>query len=187
MNCSKAHEYFVKHVDNCISLMESEWLDKHLMKCEECREDFAAYEAVVGAILAETTETVPSGLETAIMGQIEELSLANKDTALDKSNSRLFIVFGISFAVIMVMVLAIAMGQETIEQLQSTLQGAFTARFGEVLDKTRLSLDNFTANIYSLLGTLDTLFERVYFGVLLAVVTLVFIQLTLWRKNRATQ
>jgi len=191
MNCSKAHEYFVKHVDNNISPMETEWLDKHLMKCEKCREDFIAYEAIVNAILEENANAdnnlAPSDLETAIMEQISELSLAKKDDAADKDNIGLLITFAISFAITVMMSLAIMMGQNVIAQMQSAIQRSFMTRFGGVLEGIRLSMDSFLASIYSASATLDMLFDRVYFGVLLIVIALVFIQLTLWRRGRATQ
>jgi len=189
MNCSKAHEYFIKHVDNCISLMESEWLEKHLIKCEKCREDFIAYEAIVNAILEETVDAniAPHDLEMAIMEQIGELSLANKDDDADKSEARLRITFVISFILTMTVAFVIMMRHDALVQLQVNVHGAFIARFGGVSEAIQLSLDSFIVSVYGLSGNLVMLFDRVYLGVLLALMALVFIQLTLWKRDRATQ
>ena len=189
MNCSKAHEYFMKHMDHCISLMESEWLDKHLMKCEKCREDFVAYEAIVNAVLAENADgnCAPTGLETSIMEQISELPLSKKDDATDKTETHMQITFFASFVVIMMTAFVIMMRQDAIAAIQSAIQSSFMAQFGGTLEGIQLSIDSFLASIYSLSGALDMLFERVYWGILLVVAALVSIQLTLWGRDRATQ
>jgi len=168
--------------------MESEWLDKHLMKCKKCREDFIAYEAIVNAILEENANTninlAPSDLETTIMKQISEMSLAKKDDAISKNETRLQVTFVLNFVIIMMIVFVIMMRQDAIARLQTAIQMSFMARFGAALEGARLSIDSFITSVYSLSATFDTLFERAYFAILLAALVLAFIQFTLWKKTK---
>jgi len=177
MNCSKAHEYFMKHVDNCLNGMESEWLDKHLMKCERCREDFVSYEAILGAILVENEEAVPSDLEAMIMDQIGELSLAKKEEPVSTRTNTLHIILGISLALTMIALPIAAAHWARIIELQAALN--------LTLEPVRHVADELGLYLYSVSGALDMLFERLRFVMIFAIVALVFIQLMLWKKDKA--
>jgi len=183
MNCSKAHEYFMKHIDNCLSSMEAEWLDKHLMKCEKCREDFVAYEAVLGAILEENVEAVPGDLEMKIMKQVEDLTLAEKGTNVDEATCKLHLHLGISFAATMALIPIVIMRWDVVLEAQASLRESLELALGYI----RVYTGDSIARIPRVSDMRDIFFERFRNTILFVTMTLIFIQLTLWRKSRAMQ
>jgi len=169
----------MKHIDNCIGAMEAEWLDKHLMKCEKCREDFVSYEAILGAIMAENEDIVPDELESLIMDQICDLSLAKKDEEPDKNAGKTHIVVSIVLMIAMLVLPILITRWDSIIDLQVTLSTA--------LEPARLAVSDFIARLYIAADAVDMFVDRLLYGILFAIVALVLVQLGLWRKSRAAE
>jgi len=167
----------MKHVDNCLDGMEAEWLDKHLMKCEKCREDIVSYEAILGAIMAENEDAVPDELESLIMGQICELSLAKTAGEPKKEAQKTHTIISVTLAALVAASILAILRWDTITQLYLAA--------GAALEPARYSIDSFMTRIYAAGDALDMLFDRLMYGILFAIVALVIIQLNLWKKDRA--
>jgi len=159
--------------------MEAEWLDKHLMKCEKCREDIVSYEAILGAIMAENEEVVPDELESLIMGQICEMSLAKTSDEAKKHAQKTHTIISVILATLVVVSIVAILRWDTITRLYLSA--------GAALEPVRLSIDSFMTHIYAAGDALDILFDRLMYGILFAIAALVFIQLSLWKKDRAAR
>ena len=96
MNCSKADEYFMKYIDNCLTVGEAEQLHKHLAVCEKCKADFMAYDTIAKEFSnMEFIIEAPLDFEDAIMEKIKELPTPK--AAVDKSINTVLTVIGIGF------------------------------------------------------------------------------------------
>jgi len=149
--------------------MEAEWLDKHLMKCEKCSEDFVAYEAIMGALSFEdeADTSIANDLEMRIMGQIGELSIPGENVDIGKQISRTHMILCMSFIVMMILLPVVLMKWDIIMEMQAALHNAYAASIG------------------SFTNMLDVVFERLRYIIMLATMLLIFIQLVLWEKGRA--
>ena len=175
MNCAKAHEYFIKHMDNCLSGMEAEWLDKHLMKCKKCSEYIAAYEAVLGA-LSEEEIVSPNDLEMKIMEQIGDLSASGADSHLSKDVGKIHLALGISFAFMMAMLPVILVNRDMIDEARTAVYNIYSTSVGIGLEHVQILIDNARISIF---------FDSLRYIILFVTMILIFIQLTIWRKSRA--
>ena len=184
MNCSKAHEYFIKHMDEGLSGMESEWLDNHLMKCEKCREDFVAYEAVLGAMLEELEMPVPDDLEIKIMEQICDLSPAKSAVDSDDESKNIRLIIGVAFVVIMALVPIVIMKWDGIIELQSIVQNTYFDSRLAFIEHYEGFAARFATRIHRPSDILDALFARFRYFMMIAIAVLVFIQLAIWKKHR---
>ena len=116
MNCSKADEYFMKYIDNCLTAAEAEKLHKHLAVCEKCRADFAIYDSIAGEFSdMEFIIDAPAGFEEAVMEKIKELPAPK--AALEKSINTVLMAVGIGFVSILALGFIIFINRDIIIEL----------------------------------------------------------------------
>jgi len=188
MDCSKAYEYFMKHIDNCLSDMQSEWLDQHLIKCEKCREDFMAYEAVMSAVSSDEEVECPFDLEIKIMEQIKATpSHENAQEVARQGVSRVPMRLSVAFAVVMLLLPVVFMYldaiMESLVYLREEAYDIYAELLAPSLYYVQIFMSSVVAGAEMAFAAVDMLFDRLRYVILLATAGLVFAQLTLWKRD----
>jgi len=183
MSCSKAYEYFMNLMDNSLSIMESEWLERHVSICEKCREDFMAYEAVLNALEDDSVIEAPDDLEERVMAQINEMASADKIAG--KITKRKLIATGVAFAVLATLSSFYLIGIDRIIVVfeNSQLQ-IYTELLGTAADHALVFILNAGILLSSFGAATYVFFDRFSYLLLFVVAFLVILQLALWRKER---
>ena len=118
MNCSKADEYFMKYIDNCLTAQEAEKLHKHLSTCEKCKADFAVYDSIVSEFSdMEFIIEAPAGFEAGVMEKIQGLPAPK--AAFDKSINTVLTVIGIGFVSVLALGFIIFINRDIIIEMAS--------------------------------------------------------------------
>ena len=185
MNCSKADEYFMKYIDNCLTAGEAEKLHKHLSTCEKCKADFAIYDSIAGEFSdMEFIIEAPQGFEDKVMEKIKELPAPK--AAFDRSVNTILTVIGIGFVSVLALGFIIFINRDIIIEIASRYPqlAGYVAFLGPVSEY----VTNFMSNIWTVAAVFSsTAFDIVgsyKYVILVAALALLAIQFALRGKSK---
>ncbi|MCL2565113.1 MAG: hypothetical protein FWE24_04800 [Defluviitaleaceae bacterium] len=185
MSCNRAYEYFMNHMDSSLTIMEAEWLDIHLAKCDKCREDFIAYEAILGALSEEEEIEAPADLEIKIMEQIEILPTL-KDVR-DKRKALMLTVLSTVFTgIIGLMAFASGHLDSVGEIFANSRLMTYTEFLGTAADYTLVFIGEIGVFLGELAIAASVLFDGFRYIMLFAIAGLIFVQLVLRQEDKLT-
>ena len=73
MDCDKATDLMMKYMDGVLSEAEAASLNGHITECAQCKEDFLAYDGIMGNFSGMTLCEPPEGFELRVMSIIRQL------------------------------------------------------------------------------------------------------------------
>jgi len=185
MSCNRAYDYFMNHMDNCLTDIEYEWLDIHLAKCDKCREDFMAYEAILSTLSKEMEIVAPDDLEIKIMRQID--SLPTLRDIRTKRNKLMLTAVSAAFTGLMALA---AFASERLELIGDMLASSQLMVYTEFLGNAADYTLTFISGVWAFLGEGATLasvsFEGFRYIMLFVITGLIFVQLILRQEDKLT-
>lgn len=183
MSCNRAYEYFMNHMDNSLTVMEYEWLDIHLAKCDKCKEDFMAYEAILGTLSQEDEIEVPCELEIKIMEQIKSLP-----TLKEERNKRKKLVLTFVSAVFTGLMALASFASGRLELIGDVLAGsqlmAYTELLSTAADHTLALISDIGAFLGEAMMSVSVFFDGFRYIILFATIVLIFVQMVLRKKDK---
>ena len=183
MSCSRAYEYFMKHMDYNLSVMESLWLERHIAKCEKCREDFMAFEAVLGALSEEAVIETPPDLENLVMDRIKNMPVS-EHPGTDKSKRSLIATAAAFGFVVILEAIAFAGIDRAGEIFAYSQFMAYAAFLGTAADYALALLNSLSGSLNYLLAAVSELFDRYSYALPYVVFFLVLLQFALHKKEK---
>jgi len=185
MNCSKADEYFMKYIDNCLSAQEAEQLHKHLLTCEKCRADFAVYDSIVSEFSGmEFIMEAPMGFEEAVMEKIKELPAPK--AAVDKGINTLLTVIGIGFISVLALGFIIFINRDIIIEMAGAYPqlAAYVAFLNPVAEYVTSFMDNIWNVVLNLSNAAFNFAGGYKYVILVAALALLAIQIALRGRSK---
>lgn len=108
MKCNDADLYMMKYMDGEITKEQAELLNRHLLDCPHCQEEFQIYDSMLIQFAELPQWDAPEGFELEVMAKIRELSDGNYEvvfTAKEKLWRGVWGVFTVLFGAGTVLVL----------------------------------------------------------------------------------
>jgi len=85
MECDKAFNMMMQHMDRTLAEQDALSLNRHLEECASCAEDFYAYNKILSEISVQKVYSPPAGFEDAVMEKIRELDFIRPVNAVKDS------------------------------------------------------------------------------------------------------
>lgn len=94
MNCDDADLYIMRYMDGEITQEEAEILNKHILGCNACEQDFLVYDSMLSQFQALPEFMVPEGFELQVMTEISKISESEYEVTLTLKDKAIRAVWG---------------------------------------------------------------------------------------------
>ncbi|MDR3239289.1 MAG: zf-HC2 domain-containing protein [Clostridiales bacterium] len=185
MECEKAGGYMMKYMDGVLAEPEALWLNKHILQCEHCKEDFFLYDHIMEHFAKMPLCDAPANFEERVMARIR---LLPAPAALTDSLERAFCgIWGVFF-VLMALGLLLGMSKDAVIAWLSERAGLALAPLAALMasasdDVTRVS-NLFLMNMSQFLTRIWQFFSGLQVILLIAMGLLILVQIVLYKKDK---
>jgi len=175
-------------MDNSLTPIESEWLERHISICEKCREDFVAYEVLLEALSSEAEIEAPDDLEIRVMEQIKSMPMPSDFKAKGKDRERTVVATSVGLVLSLILGSIIFFGIDRVgEAISYSRFAAYTAFLGGIADNSIALLGSASIALGELAMSASIIFDRYSYVLLFVVTILIFLQMALWKKDRVSK